>query len=254
MATEKEDLQYDALTSRNCFRVLRNASRRPPNGGPLRGNMSRNTLVFLICIIALPTVLPADTAAQAQSRVPSESLEDPVFGLTVELDRQRYEPLPSRVLQTCPTLRRGRHWVFASHRTGDTEYLIVSGFIAGADSDPLGNLIVIRGRSCTGEGADWAFATVVPKDGYGADTTTYLLPGKGAPKVCDAHGDCRYTLRSRNEEDIVRGLARDALTRGTGAWGTVAFRRRVCDSETRASITAWSQILGEEVEAFCVAR
>ena len=204
----------------------------------------------MLCLVALQAAAVTTMSAQA-STTDAKWLDDPVFGVSVHVRQTHYEPMPARVARICSRFPHGKFWIFASHREGDTEYLIVSGFIPGADSDPIGSVVALTGKHCTGETVDWLAASVVPAEGYGPDSSTALLSGGGAPSKCNDQGDCRYNLRSAREEALVRSLARDALARGEKAWGKKAFHDQVCDDKIREANAKSSQIFGEELEKYC---
>ena len=204
----------------------------------------------MLWLVALNAAAVTTMSAQTSSS-DGKWLDDPVFGVPVDVRQTHYEPMPARVARMCSGFPHGKFWVFASYREGATQYLIVSGFIPDADSDPIGNVVALNGKHCTGETVDWLAASVVPAEGYGPDSSKALLPGKGAPSKCNDQGDCRYTLRSAREEALVRGLARDALARGAKAWGEKAFHDQVCDAKIREANAKSSQIFSEELEKYC---
>jgi hypothetical protein len=215
----------------------------------------RKRLVFLTFSVAAAHLTACSNAdGQSHARAVDRWLDDPVFGLAVNVSRTQYEPLPARVAQTCRSFPRGKFWIFASNKVGNAEYLFVSGFPAGANGDAVENLIVIQGDRCTGQGGDFVLTAAVPPHGYGADTSTYLVPGQGAQSTCDEKGDCRYTLRSPKEEAVVRGLVRDALERGAKAWGALEFRKHVCDPQVQTKQAATSPLVGEALESYCTSK
>ena len=93
----------------------------------------------------------------------------------------------------------------------------------------------------------------VPAEGYKENAEQVNLPGLGAQRICDAgpFGDCHYVLRSAGEEDLLRGLVKDAVLQGIRAWGgEEAFRKAVCRSQIM-NANASMPIVQQEVSEFC---
>jgi hypothetical protein len=186
------------------------------------------------------------------SRKPSQ-VTDPVFGLSFNPAKVKYEPMAQKIRMRCAAFDSGDYWTFAYLRRGETEFFIVIGTSATQDDDMFGTAISINGSGCEEEESAWALSGFVPGDGYPSNAPDAILPGDKAKEVCgnSPFGECHYMLRSATEEAILRGLVQDALSRARSAWKDAGgIRDQVCTPqylETRSS----TPVLKNELEKFC---
>jgi hypothetical protein len=192
--------------------------------------------------------------ASGQERAPDgrSRLEDPIFGISYSYAKVHYEQMPTSLRHICPNFELGTFWTFARVRKGEKEYFVVMGVRPGQDGDSLGVALVVEGSDCTGEDSTQMLSGFVPSGGYTTGRSSGELPGLGAPEVCDGPaGPCHYILRSAEEEDLLRELVRDALTRGALAWGgTDRFKGEVCKLSVQKD-NASTPVVQEELVRFC---
>jgi len=212
----------------------------------LRG-LSLVVTLSLTCV-SLPG---ARGQVSAASRV--TPLDDPMFGISYQTDKVKYEPMPVRIRQLCSEFKRGEFWTFAQFRSGTREYFIVMGVRPGQDGDSLGAALQIDGSKCQEEDSTWMLSGTPPESGYSHPTTAAQLPGLGAPKVCPhgPAGDCFYLLRSATEEAILRGLVKDGIERAINAYGSQApFGKKACTPSQLAGSESTPVVL-QELKKFC---
>lgn len=180
-------------------------------------------------------------------------LDDPMFGISYQSDKVKYEPVPVRIRQLCSEFKRGEFWTFAQFRSGTSEYFIVMGVRPGQDGDSFGAALQIDGSKCQAEDSTWMLSGTPPQNGYSHPTTAAQFPGFGAAKVCPHGpvGDCLYRLRSAEEEATLRGLVRDGIERAIKAYGGEAqFRKKGC-APAQVAGNASTPVVQQELERFC---
>jgi hypothetical protein len=180
-------------------------------------------------------------------------LDDPIFGISYQSDKVRYELMPARIRQLCPDFKRGEFWTFAQFRSGTSEYFIVMGVRPGQDGDSLGAALQIDGSKCQAEDSTWMLSGTLPENGYSYPATAAHLPGLGAPKACPhgPAGDCFYLLRSAAEEAILRGLVKDGIERAIKAYGNQAlFGKKACAPSQLTGGESTPVVL-QELKRFC---
>jgi len=200
-------------------------------------------------------------AACAQESVSDKftQLQDPMFGISYSYTKVHYEEMPAAVRRICPDYERGTYWVFAHFTRESGEYYVVMGVSPGQTGDSLGAALRVKDSKCYNYDSRRTFTGVVPKGGYSQKGMSSELPGSNVPEVC-APGtgryplidlDCHYVLRSAEEEAVLRGLARDALTRGSRAWGGPdRFKKEACRPSVVLAV-ANAPIIQQELEKFC---
>jgi hypothetical protein len=172
-------------------------------------------------------ILAASLQGVAQSR---PLMVAPLFPISYDPQRVHFEPAPPSIGQFCGDLKGRKLWVYSSWRSGETKYFIVSGYLVGhpdgpgpgsIEPDPTGIAVALQGTKCTTDAADWVMSGEVdaPQSPKLPETTSEVLPGHGAPNVCDKYGTCHYNVRSRQEEAVLEGLASNALERFSEAFG-----------------------------------
>jgi hypothetical protein len=177
-----------------------------------------------------------------------------MFGLVYNPAKVHYEPMPQEARKQCRDFQQGKYWTFAHFSKHSAEYFVVLGVVSGQDGDSFGTAIEINGPKCQEQESKWILSGVVPSGGYRENGTIAHFPGMGAKQVCDKGplGDCHYFLRSSSEEEILRGLVQDALTRGTHAWGSEAeFKKAVCSSSIMTDANSGYPLVQQELIKFC---
>jgi hypothetical protein len=177
--------------------------------------------------LSAAVVLVASFQGVAESRPPMIA---PLFPISYDPQRVHFEPAPPSVGQFCGDLKGRRLWVYASWSSGETNYFILSGYLVShpdgpgpgsIEPDPTGIAVAIRGSKCTTDAADWVMSGQVDPTQKAKlpEAVSEMLPGHGAPSVCDKYGTCHYAVRSRQAEAVLEGLASDALERFSKAFG-----------------------------------
>jgi hypothetical protein len=213
-------------------------------------------LLLLLCLIFVAmsfgkTSAQVDTASRTHQMV----MEEPVLGFLFNPSVVKYERIPSRMRDVCPGFCEGRWWVFAHLQTEGADYFIVSGMIPGRTGDIFGSAYWIKGAECRVTESTWLLSGIPPKSGYGEAKSTKDLPGFDAPDTCNQESLewCHYVLRSEHDENILRGLTRDAIQRGIKAFGGEAeFKKRACSPSLISDISN-TPIVQQELQKFCSA-
>ncbi len=219
--------------------------------------MLRRIAHFLCCTALLMSC--ADMTGQAKKPHPPEELMNPVFYLEFNPSAAHYDLAPAKIEGLC------RHRdlysdmrVYAHVKEGDSDLYIVSGLGASDNEYAFGLAIWIDGVKCSTADSDWLLNGYRPKNGYAESGNRVLdkMPGFGDDvKVSDppGTGNFHYEFRSAHEEELLRTLIRDAIQRGTRAYGGDAiFRKQVCPPDVSKERFAYpNSILEQELGAFC---
>jgi len=220
---------------------------------PLR--MAVSTLLGLLFLAQMYCVA---AYGQGHSQNRRTQLQDPMFGISYSPSRVHYEPMPMPIRQICPGYEHGTFWVFAHVQRESGDYYVVMGIRPGQDGDSLGAALLIKDSKCYQEDSTRMLSGFVPEKGYGQEASALGLPGLNAPQICEhgpqfpyGIGACHYVLRSAEEESVLRGLASDALVRGTRAWGDAAqFKKAVCIPSLEKANSSMP-IVRQELTKFC---
>jgi hypothetical protein len=196
--------------------------------------------------------------AQTTKTSPAPVLEEPVFGIVYSPNLVKYEQVPPSLKKLCKGFfdEPGQvSWLYAHLSSGHSEYLVVMSTWKDQDGDSFGASIWIEGSKCRTDESNWTLSGVVPKGGYGPTADSEKLPGLEvpAPKACnsDPNAHCNYTLQSAREEDILRGLVRDALQRSIKAYGADSgFRKAACSAKILKGNESYP-IVQQELQAYC---
>ena len=176
-------------------------------------------------------------------------LEDPIFGFDYQPEHIHYEAVPVDIRSLC-RLSGGTYWIHAKFTQGSADFYVIIGWRPDQDSDSFGTAVRIDGNKCEMDGSANIFSGFLPDAGYSANDVTSPLPGNGAPLVAeDKKGNYHYVIRSKNEEAVLRGLVRDATSRGEQAWGAIAFRQKVCPYD--GTFDKHAPIIGDERRKYC---
>jgi len=215
--------------------------------------MKTNALYWL-CLWA---VLLNSLALQAQTTKPvlSTMIEDPVFGVSFDPFKVKFENIPSKLKQLCHLSDEGHLWLFSHLKTDRSDYYIVMGWSYDQEGDSFGNAVWTMGNSCSIAETGWVLSGIPSPSGYSSTNVHEKLPGLGvpAPKSCqsDPQAVCNYQLRSAHEEFIIRGLVRDAIQRASKAYGGEAqFKKKACSPYT-IKANSYSPIVQQELRQFC---
>jgi hypothetical protein len=111
-------------------------------------------MLLVLSLTSLWVVVVSGPASAASQLV------DPVFGLTYDPAKIRFEQAPTDLLTVCPALSSGRWtrelWIYAKTATEGGSLLIVGGLYRprpGVDgkpmTDPKGAVIDLKGKNCT---------------------------------------------------------------------------------------------------------
>jgi hypothetical protein len=179
-------------------------------------------------------------------------LEDPMFGLTYDYTKVNYEQMPISIRHICPDYEHGTFWTFAHTKRKSGDYFVVMGVRPGQDGDSLGAALVIKDSKCYEEDSTWMLSGFIPEGGYSPGKSARKLPGLDAPKICEGSlGPCHYVFQSKEEEEILRDLVKDALVRGVQAWGgTDRFKNEVCKA-SHQKVNADMPVVQQELKVFC---
>jgi hypothetical protein len=131
-------------------------------------------------------------------------MTEPLFGLSYNPQKVRFEPAPASVTAHCPLLKGRRLWTYSSWKDKKSAYWIVSGFITIlpddfsarkgiAEPDPAGVVVELRGAECR------------------MGTPEIFFSGK------IARG--KKSLPAEPNEAAINGLALDAIERYAKAFG-----------------------------------
>jgi hypothetical protein len=154
---------------------------------------------------------------------------DPLFGMSYDTTKVRFEEAPALVSQLCSELRGLKLWLYAAQRTADAQFYIVSGLVlvrpdgqGPTDAEPDGgDAVEIRGTKCHLSTLDWLLSEKVN-------------PSPTAPKT---------------SKQVVEALLSDALARYVRAFGGKQnFVRALSDS--RVSPADLPPILRNQLQAF----
>lgn len=118
------------------------------------------------CIVAVSLAL-AVCAAQASGIVPPRILQEPIFGLRLEVAKVKLDLLPDDVRNQCMEIAdnenlTGRQWVYATARDAGATYYVVGGYFERRHPeqgesryrlDTYGGVYRIDGTGCLGVGA-----------------------------------------------------------------------------------------------------
>ncbi len=189
----------------------------------VRGAGLRALLCLAVLVLAL---IRFGEGARAQVKQPAQNrvITDPVFGISYQEGEAHYDRVPSSILQVCRTFGPGQYWIYADLRRNGRDYLVVSGIPQHQDGDLFGAAMQIDNGRCESEDSTWMLSGSIPPSGYSDRQMSAGLPGLKAPESCDKLGNCRFMLRSHEEEEILRALLQNALERGTRAWGRIPLR------------------------------
>lgn len=216
--------------------------------------MQANNQISSVVLALVIAILKSGANAQMNPKVLNRSINDPVFGISYHEAEARYEPVPVAITRICRSLGHGRFWIYAEVRRRGHQYLVVSGIPERQDGDLLGFALQIDGNHCEAEDSTWMLSGTVPSQGYSGRSESGNLPGLNATETCDKVGNCRFTLRSREEEDVLRALVQDALERGSKAWGRASrFAERACAPNLMLSNSS-APVLQSVLKTFCQAR
>jgi len=207
-------------------------------------------LVLIVMLFSGPRSLHP-ILAQVKQPTQNRVITDPIFGISYREGEAQYEPVPAEVLKTCRALGLGRYWIYADlHRNG-TDYLVVSGIPQRQDGDFFGAAIQMNSGRCMSEDSTWMLSGSVPPGPYSDRQISASLPGLNASESCDQLGNCHFTLRSEEEEKILRGLLQNAIELGVKAWGGESrFAARACAPNLMLSNSS-TPVLQSIVKKFC---
>jgi len=83
-------------------------------------------------------------------------MSDPLFGISYDPERNRFEEVPSKVSALCPGLRGKKTWIYAHLKATDAEYFVVSGYTGECaegkrrcEPDVVGTGVLLRGTMCS---------------------------------------------------------------------------------------------------------
>jgi hypothetical protein len=109
--------------------------------------------IRFILTLGISLVLVAGVRTRAQSHY---MMSDPIFGISYDPQKVHFEPVASSIVEHCPELR-DRYvgaWVYGRSTAGDTQYLIISGFLkdqdrgSGIKDVDFGLAVQVRGTKC----------------------------------------------------------------------------------------------------------
>jgi len=116
--------------------------------------MTRSTQTVCLALFWLAAAVTSQT---------QNLMTDPIFGISYDPRRVRFEEAPAKISSACPQIRNERAWVYARLRTQGVEYLIVSGLTRICPDGPgscevapdvTGVIVALRGSGCSVEAAD----------------------------------------------------------------------------------------------------
>lgn len=154
----------------------------------------------------------------------------PLFPISYDPQHVHFEPAPPSIGQFCSDLKGRKLWVYASWSSEETKYFIVSGYLVShpdgpgpvsIEPDPTGIAVALQGSKCITDAADWVMSGQLDASQQAKlpETSQGILPGHGAPSICDKYGTCHYNIPSHHAEAILEGLASNALQRFSEAFG-----------------------------------
>jgi len=217
----------------------------------IRGVTGLQVLLYLAALVLACLQFGPGTQAQVKQPVRSRIINDPVFGISYHEGEAHYDPVPSSILQLCRTSGPGQYWIYADVQRNGRDYLVVSGIPQHQDGDLFGSALQVANGHCDAEDSTWMLSGSIPPGGYADRQVSAGLPGLKAPESCDNFGNCRFTLRSHEEEEILRALLQDALERGIRAWGGESrFAARACAPNLMLSNSS-TPVLQSTLKKFC---
>jgi len=180
---------------------------------------------FLYCCFLLQGLFPL----QAQMAI---------LGLGYGPLREKYEEFPPKLKRTCANLGRrvSQFGYFAHYASDGAEYYAVMDTSTPVNDDAYGwgSIVFVHGSSCSEGDLDWALRGIPPISGYHGAAPVVEMPGLNAQEigVPPGSGNMHYVIRSAHEEDILRGLVRDAIQRAIQANGGEAIvKKTLCAPE-----------------------
>jgi hypothetical protein len=217
--------------------------------------VSKKTSRLLLCSVLLVSCERAK--AQAIQSLGLVIRQDPIFGISYNPSVVKYQQLSPEFRSRC-ALFQGKQdhlWLFAHVRSEGSDYYVIMSTSPGQDGDSFGTAVWIEGSKCHVTESKWVLSGVPPSKGYSDAHGVEKLPGIDvpSPKTCnsDAYAVCNYTLQSALEEEILRGLVKDALRKAVRAYGgKTLFGGSAC-SRGIISGNSGSPIVQQELQMFC---
>ena len=173
-------------------------------------------------IVCCLTVVTGFTTAADQPHW----LQDPVFGLNLNIQKARLDPAPSHVMDLCTELvneRWGRRsWLFATAEEGPHKYYILGGFYVRrstgkAENDPVGAVLEISNGKCTGIGparevfdAEAEELSHAALDSLAIDTVARLAAATGGKKALAAEMRRQHIKPPTKDSLLEKALKSDA--------------------------------------------
>jgi hypothetical protein len=206
--------------------------------------MGNNSTRFLYCCLLIQILIPL----QAQV---------PILGAVYGSLREKYEKVPPDLMPRCAHLgRKVSHFGYCARYASDgAEYYAVLDMGTRVDSDAYGYgwIILVHGSSCSEGDLDWAMRGMLPSKGYQGVGPTVEMPGLNAPEVGipPEGGYVHYVIRSAREEEVLRGLIRDAIQRAIKINGGDAIVRKVLCRPQNVAPDAEYPLVALELSRYC---
>jgi hypothetical protein len=191
-----------------------------------------------------------------QGSVPSQA-QMAILGSGYDSLKERYEEFPPDLKRACAHLgREASHFgYFARYASDGAEYYAVLDMSTRPESDAYGYgwIVLIHGSACSEGDLDWALRGMLPSKGYQGIAPTVEMPGLNAPRigVPPGSGNVHYVIRSAREEEILRGLIRDAIQRAIKINGGDAIVRKVLCRPQNLSPDPNYPLVPQELSRYC---
>ena len=153
-------------------------------------------------------------------------VQDPVFGLNLNIGRARLDPVPPHVVSLCTELISEkwarRSWLFATATDGSRAYYILGGFYVRkstgqAKNDPVGAVMEISNGKCTGIGparevfdAEAEELSHAALDSLAIDTVARLAAATGGTKALAAEMRRQHIKPPAKDSLLEKALKSDA--------------------------------------------
>jgi hypothetical protein len=142
---------------------------------------------------------------------------DPLFGIIYDIAKVHFESAPVAVTRLCSELRgRQQMWLYASWKTPEADYFILSGLIQvhpdGPSKRPVsfepdsGIAVELRGTECRLSSTDWLFSEKLNPDPRAPRATQQVLNGL----VSDALR--RYVTAFGSRQSFIREIGKSHVS------------------------------------------
>jgi len=157
-----------------------------------------------------------------------------ILGNAYDSLKEKLDPIPEKLKQICAGLgSQVKHYAYFTHYSLDGfEYYAVLDTSTPPSDDAYGygSIILVHGTQCIKGDLDWALRGIPSAKGYSGSSMKIEMPGLNAPGFGSPLNTDRahYRIRSAHEEEILRGLIKDAIQTAIKANGGGPTKAKLC--------------------------